>query len=221
MNARDPITPRSGAGTETVEDGPQRQPALVLASASPRRRDLLRNLGIAFDVVPSRAPEVRRPGEDAAQFARRIARDKAEEVAARCPQQYVLGGDTIVVVDDSVFGKPADRDEARRMLRILSGRTHRVLTAVALLDPDGRVEETLVETRVDFRPLSEEEIESYLDSGEPFDKAGAYAVQGLAKGFVAGVHGSFTNVVGLPMKEVADLLQRRLRFDTNAKGSAG
>jgi septum formation protein len=219
MNARDP-TPRRCARTQEANDGKEKPPPLILASASPRRRDLLGSLGIAFEVVPSHAPELRRAGEDAARFARRIARDKALEVAERCPQRYVLAGDTVVAVDDSVFGKPADRREARQMLRTLSGRTHRVLTAVAFLEPDGHLEETLVETRVEFRRLSEEQIESYLDSGEPFDKAGAYAVQGLAKGFVAGVHGSYTNVVGLPIDEVAALLQRRLAVDVGATGPA-
>jgi len=181
---------------------------LVLASASPRRRELLARLGIAFDVVASDVPETPLPGEHPEHFAQRAARDKSVEVARRCPGRYVLAADTVVVIDDTILGKPVDRDDARRMLQALSGRTHRVLTAVALIDPQQRIEELLVQSRVEFRRLTAGEVEDYLDSGEPFDKAGAYAVQGRAQQFVVRVDGSLSNVIGLPMDEVAALLRR-------------
>jgi septum formation protein len=183
---------------------------LVLASASPRRRALLAQLGIPFDIVTSDVPETPQPGESAAAFAQRVARDKAIEGARRRPGTYVLGADTVVVVEGAILGKPADRDDARRMLCTLSGRAHEVLTAVALVDPAGDVDEIVVRTGVEFRRLAAEQIEHYLDSGEPFDKAGAYAVQGGAQTFVLQVRGSYSNVVGLPMEEVAALLRRRL-----------
>ena len=183
---------------------------LVLASASPRRRELLAQLNLPFEVIPSAAPEVPRLGEPAEAFARRVAQDKARDVAGRSPGAFVLGADTVVVVDGAIFGKPTDRDDARRMLQALSGRTHRVLTAVALLDPAGCAEEILVESQVEFRRLSADEIEPYLASDEPFDKAGAYAVQGVARTFVCQVRGSHSNVIGLPLDEVAALLRRHL-----------
>jgi nucleoside triphosphate pyrophosphatase len=185
-------------------------PSLILASASPRRRELLSQLGIAFSVVPSDVPEAALDGESPSIFAARVAREKAAMVARRHPDAFVLGADTIVVVDDEVFGKPVDRADAQRMLRCLSGRTHVVLTAVALVDPEAHVDTFVVQTAVEFRQLTDAEVAAYLDSGEPFDKAGAYAVQGGAAPFVARVDGSYTNVVGLPLDEVAALLRRRL-----------
>lgn len=167
-------------------------------------------MGIAFDVVASDVPETACPGEGPEAFAARLAREKALAVARAFPAAHVLGADTVVVVDETVFGKPADRDDARRMLGTLSGRTHRVCTAVALVAPAGTVDEIRVDTVVEFRALSDAEIEAYLDSGEPFDKAGAYAVQGGAAGFVARLEGSYSNVVGLPVEEVGVLLRRRL-----------
>jgi len=181
---------------------------LVLASASPRRRELLRAAGLEFEVVPSALPEVPHPGEPAVVLVQRLARAKADDVACRRPGCCVLGADTIVVVDDVALGKPADRDAARRMLQQLSGRAHRVLTAVALVEPGGQHHEMLVESEVEFRPLQSDEIERYLDSGEPFDKAGAYAVQGVARQFIRAVRGSYSNVVGLPVDEVVALLRR-------------
>jgi septum formation protein len=184
---------------------------LVLASASPRRRELLARLERDFEVVTSDLPETPHAGEAADAFVQRMARNKAIDVARRRAGDFVLGADTVVVVDGTIFGKPVDRDDARRMLRALSGRTHRVVTAVALADPTGRVEEIVVRTQVEFRELARGEIEEYLDSGEPFDKAGAYAVQGQAGKFVRRISGSRSNVVGLPLDEVRDLLRRHLR----------
>ncbi len=184
--------------------------ALVLASASPRRRDLLAGLGVTFEVVPSSVPEVPRPGESPEAFAVRVAREKATQVARRRPECYVLGADTVVIVGDRLLGKPQDRRDARRMLQELSGRTHRVVTAVALVHPMTEIEEVLVESEVTFRCLSAQELERYLDTGEGIDKAGGYAVQGLASAFVVRVRGSYSNVVGLPVDEVAALLRRLL-----------
>jgi len=181
---------------------------LVLASASPRRRALLAQLGLPFEVVASDVPETPRAGEGPEHFARRMAREKAAAVAERYRGRLILAADTVVVLDDMLCGKPADRDDARRMLRALSGRTHRVLTAVALIDAAGRFDDLLAESRVRFRALTAAEIEAYLDSGEAFDKAGAYGLQGLARQFVADVHGSESNVIGLPIDEVAALLRR-------------
>jgi septum formation protein len=180
---------------------------LILASASPRRRALLSELGLSFEVVPSTVPETPASGESAEDFARRVAREKAMEVAGRCPGACVLAADTIVVVDGLVLGKPSDRADARRMLQVLSGRTHLVLTAVAVVDSSGKHTEALVSSEVAFRPLSAGEIDAYLDTDEPYDKAGAYAVQGSARRFITAVRGSYTNVVGLPLDEVRRLLR--------------
>jgi septum formation protein len=187
--------------------------ALILASASPRRRALLAQLGVPFDVVPSDVPETPLPGEAPTAFAARVARDKALAVARAFPAAWVLGADTVVIVDHAALGKPVDRDDARRMLAALSARTHRVRTAVALVGPDGHMDELGVDTTVAFRALTAAEIEAYLDTGEPFDKAGAYAVQGGAARFVARLEGSYSNVVGLPVDEVAAVLRRRLPGD--------
>jgi len=183
-------------------------PTLILASASPRRRELLAASGVQFDIVPSTVTETPEACESPAAFAQRIAREKAWDVARRRPGACVLAADTVVIVGANLFGKPTDRDDARRMLHALSNRTHRVLTAVALLDGGGRIVETAVESEVDFRRVTSGEIEAYLDSGEPFDKAGAYAIQGLAQRFVSRVRGSYSNVIGLPMDEVLELLRR-------------
>ncbi len=180
---------------------------LILASASPRRRQLLQRLGVPFEIVPSDIPECQETGESAADFAMRVAREKAAEVARHHPDAIVLGADTIVVKDNIVFGKPLDRNDARRMLEALSNSTHEVLTAVALIVPGERIQQSLTATRVCFRDLAAEEIETYLDSDEPYDKAGAYAIQGKAAKFVIAVDGSYSNVVGLPLAAIATLLR--------------
>ncbi|MBI1815072.1 MAG: septum formation inhibitor Maf [Deltaproteobacteria bacterium] len=183
--------------------------ALVLASASPRRRELLAQLGVPFEVLPSEVPEEPLAGESPEAFAARVAREKADEVAAQRPAAWVLAADTVVTIEGRILGKPADAIDARRMLRELSGRTHRVLTAVTLRSPSRqRSEDLLCATAVTMRPLSDREIEQYLDSGEPFDKAGGYGIQGRASPFIAAVNGSYTNVVGLPLDEVRALLER-------------
>jgi septum formation protein len=182
-------------------------PRLVLASASPRRRELLAQLGVPFDIVPSDVPEIPAADETPEVFARRVAHDKAVEVARQCPDATILAADTVVALDGIIFGKPSDRADARRMLQALSGRTHAVLTAVALRDPGGGEADILVRSTVEFRALAPVEIEDYLDSDEPYDKAGAYAVQGEAQRFVVQVRGSYTNVVGLPLDEVREILR--------------
>ena len=184
-------------------------PGLVLGSASPRRAALLRQLGLDFSVCPSDVPEVAAAGETATDLARRLAREKGAAVACSRTDAWVLSADTIVVVDGAVLGKPADAAEAGQMLRRLSDRAHEVFTAVALTAPGGApAGEVLVRSRVEFRPLSAAEIDAYVATDEPFDKAGAYAIQGGAAHFVRRVDGSYTNVVGLPIDETRDLLAR-------------
>lgn len=179
---------------------------LVLASASPRRRELLGTLGLAFSCVPADIPEVRAPHEAAEDFVQRLALEKARTVARSRPGAVVLGSDTEVVLDGQPLGKPADRADAERMLQALSGRSHSVMTAVALVQ--GRREAVrLVETKVHFRPLSEAEIQAYWETGEPADKAGAYGIQGLGAIFVERLDGSYSGVVGLPLFETAELLK--------------
>ncbi|MGE0520851.1 MAG: nucleoside triphosphate pyrophosphatase [Candidatus Binatia bacterium] len=182
---------------------------LVLASASPRRAALLGELGVPFAVQPSDVPEMPEPGEAAAAFALRAARDKAAAVARIDPSAWVLGADTVVTVDGEIFGKPQDEADAQRMLRRLSGHAHEVVTAVVLFAPGSEfVEECAVRTGVEFRELGANEIAAYVASGEPTDKAGAYAIQGGAAGFVRRVTGSHTNVIGFPMDEVRAMLDR-------------
>lgn len=194
---------------------------LILASASPRRRELLRAAGVPFLVVPSRIDEVPRPGESPVAFARRAAREKGAEVAARHPAAFVLSADTIVVSGGEILGKPGDRREARRMLSLLAGREHKVHTAVCLLKArTGYREETCVTTRVFFRPLSGREIEGYLRTGESADKAGAYAAQGAGNLLIDRVSGSFTNVVGLPMTQTLSLLLRAGFLRVSRRGPA-
>jgi nucleoside triphosphate pyrophosphatase len=182
---------------------------LVLGSASPRRSQLLCTLGAEFAVEASDIPEVPRARESALAFAFRAAREKAEAVARRCPGKWVLAADTVVVVDGDILGKPADAADAAAMLGRLSGRCHSVITGVALADSEGALAETFaVESVVEFRPLQADEIEAYVATDEPFDKAGAYAIQGGAARFVTSVSGSYTNVIGLPIDEVRALLER-------------
>jgi len=182
---------------------------LVLGSASPRRAALLRTLGVGFEIVASDLPEAAAAGESADAFARRVAREKGAAVARAVPGAWVLSADTIVVVDGAILGKPLDDGDARAMLQRLSGRTHEVVTAVALTAPGGALAaELLVRSAVAFRRLTPAEIDAYVATGEPADKAGAYAIQGGAAGFVRRVSGSYTNVVGLPIDEVREVLAR-------------
>ncbi|MBW2269154.1 MAG: septum formation inhibitor Maf [Deltaproteobacteria bacterium] len=183
---------------------------LILASASPRRRELLARAGVAFEVLPAEIPEQRDPGEAPEAFARRLAEAKARAVATRLggePRRWVLGADTIVVLGDSVLGKPRDPEHAVELLARLLGHTHRVLTAVSLIASDtGDARTTLVESRVRMLAASEAEVRAYVATGESLDKAGAYALQGKGRRFVAQVEGSETNVIGLPLEETLALL---------------
>ncbi len=182
---------------------------LILASASPRRARLLSELGVPFEVFPSNIPELVESGEDARTHAQRLAREKAQAVAAVCSEHYVIGSDTIVVLDGAILGKPADASDARRMLGRLSGREHEVLTAVALVGPNAELlEECCERSTVRFRRLKAGEIGRYVESGEPLDKAGSYAIQGGAADFVTRLQGSYANVVGLPLDAVRDMLGR-------------
>lgn len=181
--------------------------ALILASASPRRRDLLDQIGLTFTVDPVDIDESRQPGEAASDYVERLAREKAQAGCQRHPGNRVLGSDTTVVMDGEPLGKPTDRNDALAMLRRLSGRSHEVLSGVALAGPEG-IEGCLVTTRVRFRELSGAEMAAYWETGEPADKAGAYGIQGRGSVFVTGIEGSYSNVVGLPLTETADLLAR-------------
>jgi septum formation protein len=178
---------------------------LILASASPRRADLLREAGYIFDVEPAHVDESELAGEPPRAYVLRVAALKARVIGARHPDAIVLAADTTVVIDGDMLAKPEDDDDARRMLGRLSGRAHDVLTGVAILRA-GRESSAVVGTRVRFRTLTAEEIDGYVASGEPHDKAGAYGVQGLAARFVESVDGSYSNVVGLPVAAVRTLL---------------
>ena len=179
-------------------------PRVVLASASPRRADLLAAAGVTFDVRPVEVDERPRDGEAPGDYAVRVAVDKARACPA-APGEVVLAADTVVVVDGLILGKPADDGDAARMLRLLSGRIHSVLTGVSVRS--GQREAAAVEsTAVTFSPLSDVDIAWYVASAEPRDKAGAYAVQGLASRFVSRIDGSYSNVVGLPVALVCRML---------------
>jgi septum formation protein len=180
---------------------------LVLASASPRRADLLRAAGIPFTVEVAEVDEAPHNGETAEAYVVRVARDKAAAVARRKSGTPVLAADTTVVADGIILGKPSDESEARTMLERLSGRVHQVLTGVAL-HLDDREWTALENTRVRFLPLGSDEIDWYIASGEPNGKAGAYGIQGLASRFIDRVEGSYTNVVGLPISTVCGLLRK-------------
>jgi nucleoside triphosphate pyrophosphatase len=186
---------------------------LILASASPRRAELLTAAGIPFDIRPAHIDETARPGEDARTYACRVAVEKARAVAAQNPGRPVLAADTVVVIDGQILGKPIDAEDAKLMLRLLSGRTHEVLTAVALVagnDPRGDFGVLLhvQVTAVEFAVLDKAEIDWYVGTGEPSDKAGSYAIQGLASRFVTRIEGSYSNVVGLPVALVYAICTR-------------
>lgn len=173
--------------------------ALVLASASPRRAELLQAAGVPFEVDAADIDETRRPDEAPGAYVARLAVEKARAVQARRPGGVILAADTAVVAGNQVLGKPADAADASRMLRLLSGGIHSVLTGVCVVAP-GHVAVEVGSTAVEFRPLTPAEIAWYVASGEPMDKAGAYAIQGLASRFVSRIDGSYSNVVGLPVE---------------------
>lgn len=184
----------------------------MLASASPRRQEILRNAGIVFVVQPSHVPEIPTQGESPKTYAERLARDKALEVAKSCPEDFVLGADTVVVVGNTMLEKPANTADAARMLRLLSGKTHEVTTGVCLASPSLRTENRELRTAsettlVTMNALTEEDIEAYIATGEPMDKAGAYAIQGIASRWISRIEGDYFNVVGLPAALVYRMLQ--------------
>ncbi len=186
-------------------------PEIVLASASPRRRELLASVGIRFAIVASDIPEDLLPGETPTGHVLRLSREKAQEVAGRTdvPGRWFLGSDTIVLRDGDVLGKPRDAAEAGAMLRSLSGRAHRVLSGYAVHDRQtGATSADVIATAVHFRRLTEAEIAGYIATGEPLDKAGAYAIQGIGAFMVRRIEGSYTTVVGLPLCEVVETLER-------------
>ena len=181
---------------------------LILASSSPRRQEILSSAGIKFEVIPSEVDESFLPGESLEEQVVRLARMKALKAAEKYKDRWVLAADTIVVIDGKILGKPRSRREAEEMLQMLSDREHRVITGYCLMQASSRrSREGKVITRVRFKALSPEEIRWYLDTGEPFDKAGGYAIQGKAAFMVKEINGSYTNVVGLPLTEVVEALK--------------
>ncbi|HZC46776.1 MAG TPA: Maf family protein [Candidatus Acidoferrum sp.] len=181
---------------------------VILASASPRRHQLLGAAGIEFEAIESRVPEQHVTGEPPRDYALRMARDKAGAVSSKFPDAIVIGADTIVVCENQILEKPTDAADARRMLSMLSGRTHTVVTAFALARAGKILESSPVESRVTFRKLTDAEIEDYVATDEPFDKAGAYGIQGVGGGFISQVEGSRDNVMGLPTAHVTAALAR-------------
>lgn len=183
---------------------------LILASASPRRRELLTQAGFTYRIHPAHIPEDPRPGEDPIAYVCRLAREKAEAVYNQLspaePSVLVLGADTTVTIDKDILGKPESPEDAARILRLLSGRTHRVITGVSLVSAE-RTETAAEVTAVQFLSLSEAEIQAYIATGEPMDKAGAYAIQGHAARWIPRIDGCYFNVVGLPISLVATMLE--------------
>jgi septum formation protein len=179
---------------------------LILASASPRRRQLLRDAGIPFTVQPADIDETPLAGESPRACAERLAREKAGAVGKNQPQEFILGADTIVVVDEIILGKPRDAADAARMLRMLSGRQHSVITGVCLIGPLFEVV-SCETTLVNVSKISDDEIRGYVATGEPMDKAGAYAIQGIASRWISRIEGDYSNVVGLPVARVYEMLK--------------
>ena len=185
---------------------------LILASASPRRAEILRDAGFTFEVIPAHVDETRCPRESAAGYVSRLASSKAnlvaQTLAAKKERAYVIGADTAVVAGRHILGKPADAAEARRTLRLLSGKTHKVLTGVSIVSvPSGKEARHVETTRVQFLRLTDADIREYVATGEPFDKAGAYGVQGIGGRFVRRIEGCYFNVMGLPLSRVWTMLR--------------
>ncbi|MCG8492789.1 MAG: Maf family protein [Sneathiellales bacterium] len=183
-------------------------PKLILASASPRRQELLDQIGIVPDLVdPADIPEFPEKGEKPRHYAGRLAVEKATAVATRQAGNFILAADTVVAVGQRSLGKAANEEEAESYLRLLSGRTHRVYTGTALILPDGTIRSRTVESKVTFKPLDRNDIAMYLKSDEWRGKAGAYAIQGLGSIFIKKIQGSYSNIVGLPLHEISMMLQ--------------
>lgn len=185
------------------------QGKIILASASPRRVELLASAGISFEAAPGNIPETCVPGETPEEHVLRLSREKSLDVAGKTPGRFFIGADTIVVCGGEIMGKPADSADAERMLRKLSGTVHEVITGFTVYDVENDViESRAVSTRVYFKQLDTEEILAYIATGCPFDKAGAYAIQGGAAYMIPKIEGSYTNVVGLPLCEVVEALRK-------------
>ncbi|HKV29168.1 MAG TPA: Maf family protein [Candidatus Acidoferrales bacterium] len=186
---------------------------LILASASPRRAEILRNAGFDFEVVPAHVDESLRPGEAAADYVLRLAQEKARVTGqqfartASSDSAIVIAADTVVVIDSEILGKPSSSANAREMLLRLSGKTHEVFTGLAVLHGNETVCTVVEKTRVTFEPLNKKEIEDYIGSGEPFDKAGAYAIQGRGGKFISRIEGCYFNVMGLPLARLYAILR--------------
>ncbi|MFH2013250.1 MAG: Maf family protein [Pseudomonadota bacterium] len=182
---------------------------LILASSSPRRKELLEQVGFQFEVIPNKVDENMKNGENPVDHVLRLAEEKALDVANGLKNSWVIGADTIVLVDGEILGKPDGKQDAYRMLMKLSGKDHKVITGFCILDTDTKKTiSEYVETIVTVKELTEEEIESYIETKEPFDKAGSYAIQGIGSFMVREIKGSYTNVVGLPVCEVVECLRR-------------
>ena len=179
---------------------------LILASSSPRRRELLTQIGLTFDIIPAHIDETRRASEDPTGYVQRLALEKAQTIHALHPDAFVLGADTTVEIDGHALEKPIDRTDAERMLRALSGRTHHVHTGLAILSPRGQCTH-LETTSVRFSVVEEGELQHYLESGEPYDKAGAYGIQGYAARWIPRIDGDYFNVMGLPLAAAVRLLK--------------
>jgi len=181
----------------------------ILASASPRRRELLASIGLTFDVIPSDIPEVRDERESPEEYVARLSREKANAIASRHPDDWVIAADTTVLLGEELLEKPLDEADAERMLATIAGRTHIVYTGVTLQNVERDWCETrIAESEVRMLPLSSEDIAWYVKTGEPLDKAGAYAVQGIGAMFIDSIHGSYTNVVGLPLATLFQMLRK-------------
>jgi septum formation protein len=181
----------------------------VLASASPRRRELLASIGLEFVVEPSNVVEVRQEGEAPEEYVARLSREKAHALAVLHPSEWIIAADTTVLLGDELLEKPIDKADAARMLGTIAGRTHTVYTGVTLVNLEKEHHDTrIAESEVRMLPLSDRDIEWYVRTGEPLDKAGAYAVQGIGAMFIDSIHGSYTNVVGLPLATLFQMLRR-------------
>jgi septum formation protein len=199
-------------------------PRIVLASASPRRAEILRSVGWPFEILPQDIDETRRAPEKAEEYVQRLARTKAEAAAQSRSEAMIVGADTTVVIGDEILEKPRDHEDARRMLRQLSGRWHHVLTGVAIVDPS-EIRIACATTEVKFAGMSADEIDWYVSSGEPMDKAGAYAIQGPGSRFIEGIRGEYFNVVGLPIRllyEMVRIMERGhpVRLEREARNSS-
>jgi septum formation protein len=195
-------------------------PLFILASKSPRRQYLLKQAGLDFLVIPSRLDENKMAKNAPEEYVIKLAEAKAEDVAQKYPESWVIGADTIVVIGDAILGKPRSKDDARNMLLRLSGQTHQVYTGFAVCcKAEKRLFSQVVKTDVLFKELSDQEIQWYIHTPEPFDKAGAYAIQGMGTFLVRSIHGSYTNVVGLPVCEVIEFLIKEglLGFQKNSR----